>query len=123
MAPEGANGLASAGPIAPKSPAFITPSFLRVVIRKGQVNLGAVGGVVPLGEVDARAVVPGSVEQGGEAGEASQLAGDRVEVVGVHRVCVFRVRVIPDHALIIPEAPRFSQYVETRILAYVVLPT
>jgi hypothetical protein len=30
-------------------------------------------------------------------------------------VCVFRVRVIPDHALIIPEAPRFSQYVETRI--------
>ena len=130
MPPEGGNGLASVGPIAPKCPALITPRFLRAIVSKGQVNLGAVGGSVtnnvPLVEVDARAVIAGSVEQVSEAGEASQFAGDLVEVFGVfgvHLVCVFRVRVIPDHALIIPEAPRFSQYVETRILAYVVLPT
>ncbi len=102
-------------PVTPKGPALISPRFLRAVVSKGQVNLGAIGGVSSLREVDARPVVSGRVEQFGEAGEASQLAGDRVEVVGVHRVCVFRVRVIPDHALIIPEAPRFSQYVETRI--------
>lgn len=90
MAPEGANGLASAGPIAAEGPAFIAPRFLRVVIRKGQVNLGAIPGKFPIGQVDARPVVARSVEQVSEAGEASQFAGDGVEVVGVHRVCVSR---------------------------------